>query len=374
MNVYLDHAATTPLDEDVLDAMTPYFGAVFGNASSLHGWGQRALHAVDRARLQVAEVIHCRPEEVYFTSGGTESDNWALKGVLAGRPGARVIVSAVEHPAVLRAAEQLAECGHPVTYLPVSAEGVVDTARLASALTDDVALVSVMAVNNEVGTIQPIREVAELCHAHGALVHTDAVQALGAMPVDVQDWGVDLLSLSAHKFYGPKGVGALYVRRGVSIRPLLAGGRQERDKRGGTYNTPGIVGLAAALVKTAERMPRDAAHIRALSARLTQGLTALGAHLAVPEDKRIPAIVGVWFDRVDGDALLARMDLEGVAVGRGSACSAGTGEPSHVLTAMGASEDAIKGTIRLSLGRANSFADVEDTLALLRRILPSVRG
>ena len=374
MNVYLDHAATTPLDEDVLDAMTPYFGAVFGNASSLHGWGQRALHAVDRARLQVAEVIHCRPEEVYFTSGGTESDNWALKGVLAGRPGARVIVSAVEHPAVLRAAEQLAECGHPVTYRPVSAEGVVDTARLASALTDDVALVSVMAVNNEVGTIQPIREVAELCHAHGALVHTDAVQALGAMPVDVQDWGVDLLSLSAHKFYGPKGVGALYVRRGVSIRPLLAGGRQERDKRGGTYNTPGIVGLAAALVKTAERMPRDAAHIRALSARLTQGLTALGAHLAVPEDKRIPAIVGVWFDRVDGDALLARMDLEGVAVGRGSACSAGTGEPSHVLTAMGASEDAIKGTIRLSLGRANSFADVEDTLALLRRILPSVRG
>lgn len=375
--IYLDHAATTPLDPEVLQAMLPYFGEGYGNASSQHVAGQRALNAVDAARDKVAAVLGCKPLEVYFTSGGSESDNWALRGVAKANAdkGRHIVTTTVEHHAVLNCLKEMEAEGYQVTYVPVDGEGMVDLAALEAAIRPDTVLVSVMYANNEVGTVEPIAQVAAICREKGVLLHVDAVQAAGALPLDVGVLGVDLLSLSAHKFYGPKGVGCLYVRKGVRLAPLIAGGAQERGLRGGTYNTPGIVGMARALELAAQRTEADCQYIRSLrDAFVDEVIHRLdGVTLNGSVDDRLPSNANLRFAGVRGDSLLVSLDMAGIAAGLGSACTAGTTDPSHVLLAMGLAREEALSSLRFTFGRHNTADEVHQVVDALASIVARLR-
>jgi len=376
--IYLDHAATTPLDPDILDAMLPYLGARFGNASSIHAEGRDAQRAVDTSRKQLAAAIGADPGEVYFTSGGTESDNWALKGAaFANRAkGTHIIATPIEHHAVLHTLDWLQKQGFTVTLLPVDGDGLVKASDLEKAITPDTILVSVMAANNEIGTLEPIQELGALARERGILFHTDAVQAIGAIPVDVRKWQVDMLSLSAHKFHGPMGMGALYIRKGVSVERLIHGGAQERGRRASTENLPGIVGLGLAIEKAAGGVYENAARITALRDKLMKGILS-----AIPETRlnghptlRLPGNVNISIRYIEGEALLLRLDMAGISASSGSACTSGSLDPSHVLLAIGLDHATAHGSLRLSLGTGSQIQDVERTLAVLPGIVQDLRA
>lgn len=380
MKVYLDYAATTPLDKRVFKAMLPLLDDNFGNPASLHAFGREALRELDAARDKVAQILGADPSEIYFTSSGSEADNWALKCAARAarqRTGrTQVVVSAMEHHAVLGSAAFLAEEGFDVRYLSPAPNGLFDVADVANALSDETALVCVMTVNNEIGTMQPVREIARAAHAAGALFFTDAVQAAGYMDIGKLALEADMVSLSAHKFYGPKGVGALFVKRGTPFCPLIHGGEQERGLRGGTSNPAGAVGLAAALAYASEEREENNEHIRAVRDRfLDQLFNAVdGASLNGDFLRRIPSNANVSFAGVDGSALLHRLDLAGIAVSLGSACASGAVEPSHVLTAMGLPTDRVKSAVRFSFGKYSTFDEAEYVVKVLSRLLPELRG
>lgn len=380
MKVYLDYAATTPLDKRVFKAMLPLLGDNFGNPASLHAFGREALRELDAARDKVAQILGADPSEIYFTSSGSEADNWALKCAARAarqRTGrTQVVVSAMEHHAVLGSAAFLAEEGFDVRYLSPAPNGLFDVADVANALSDETALVCVMTVNNEIGTVQPVREIARAAHAAGALFFTDAVQAAGYMDIGKLTLEADMVSLSAHKFYGPKGVGALFVKRGTPFCPLIHGGEQERGLRGGTSNPAGAVGLAAALAYASEEREENNEHICAVRDRfLDQLFNAVdGASLNGDFLRRIPSNANVSFAGVDGSALLHRLDLAGIAVSLGSACASGAVEPSHVLTAMGLPTDRVKSAVRFSFGKYSTFDEAEYVVKVLSRLLPELRG
>lgn len=378
--IYLDHAATTPVDDTVVRAMLPYWMSTWGNPSSLYAAGRAARAALDESRAAVAGVLGCAPNEIIFTAGGTEGDNLALKGVVAaaraaGRP-THLITTAIEHHAVLHTADYLEHFGTSVTRLPVDAEGFVAPAALEAAIRPETCLISIMYANNEIGTIQPIAELATIARRHGIPFHTDAVQAAGSLSLDVRALGVDLLALAAHKFYGPKGVGALYVRNGTPIFYQQQGGPQEGDRRGGTENVAAIVGLATALTRAEAERAAYNAHCRALRDRLIDGILATipASCLNGPRgDQRLPNNVNVAFSGVEGESLIIALDLEGVAASSGSACTTGATEPSHVLRAIGVPEDYIVGSLRLTLGRDNTPAQIAELLVLLLDLIARLR-
>ena len=365
--IYLDHAATTPVDARVLQKMLPCFTDHFGNAHSLHAFGRRAVAAVDAARDAVASLLGAKPQEIYFTSGGTEADNWALRGAVhanAGR-GRHVIISAVEHPAVRAAARLLAQEGFAVSAAPVGADGVLDLAAFAGLLRGDTVLAAVMAVNNETGAVQPLAEISRLCRERGVLLFCDAVQAAGAYVLDVNAPPVDLLSISSHKFYGPKGVGALYVREGVRIAPLVAGGEQERGLRGGTSNVAGAVGFAAALELAQKERAQFVQHTDSVRTLFEQKIfDALGGEVRADGERRCPNISHLTFEH-GGTAFTDILDLAGVACSRGAACSSHSAKPSHVLMAMGRSaEESLRG-VRFSFGMQTSEKDAADAAQIV---------
>lgn len=377
-NIYFDHAATTPVDPRVLEKMLPYFTDNFGNPNSQHAFGRRAVTAVDEARDTVAKCIGAKPSEIYFTSGGTESDNWATRGAahaLANR-GKHLIISAVEHPAMLSAAKELQREGFEVTLAPVDGYGVVDLAKLEEAIRPDTVFIGVMAANNEVGTLQPVKEIAALAKARGIAFFTDAVQAAGTLEVNVKELGADMLSLSGHKFYGPKGVGVLYVRSGLKLARLVAGGHQERGMRGGTTNVPGIVGLAEALRLSQEHLHENAAYVAGLRDRFVarvQREIPFVKYNGHPEN-RLPGNANFSFRYIEGESLLFSLDLAGIAVSSGSACSSGSLEPSHVLLAMGVPEGLAHGSIRFSFGRENTAGEVDYAVDRLKEIVVRLRA
>lgn len=375
--IYLDNAATTAVSQPVMEAMLPYYMQVYGNPSSIHSTGRDAKKAVERARRQVASALGCSAQEIYFTAGGSESDNWALKGAAFAHQekGRHIITTQIEHHAILHTCQWLETQGWQVTYLPVDADGFVTVQQVENALRPDTVLVSVMAANNEIGTLEPVAEIGALCHERGVLFHTDAVQAVGAIPLDVEALHADMLSLSAHKFHGPKGIGALYIRKGVKIDPLIHGGAQERGHRAGTENLPGIVGLGKAIELAEEGLAENAARMTFLRNRLVSGLTE-----AIPDmringtmEKRLPNNVNVSFAGIEGEAVLLRLDLEGIAASSGSACTAGSLDPSHVLTAIGLTRDEAKGSLRLTLGTDTTQADIDEVVAKLPGIVASLR-
>lgn len=379
MRVYFDYNATTPLAPEVADAVDRIQRDVFGNASSVHHFGQQAKAAIDDARGAVAALIRAEPTEIVFTSGGTESDNFAIRGLAdALEPGGRrhLVASAIEHEAVLNTLKALARKGWRTTLLPVDATGVVAPAALAAALADDTALVSVMHANNEIGTIQPLAELASLAHARGALFHTDAVQSAGKIAVDVRALGVDLLTVSAHKFNGPKGAGALWIRRGTRMQPILTGGKHERSRRAGTENVAAIAGLGVAARLAAAKIDGEAARVGALRDRLEAGILAAVPGTAVNGggSPRVPNTTNISFDRIEAESLLIALDLEGIAVSTGSACSSGTLEPSHVLRAMGFPAHRTQNSLRFSLGLFSTEAEVDRVVDVLPRLVEKLRG
>jgi cysteine desulfurase len=377
--IYLDHNATTPLLPAVLDRMTVVLRDQFGNPSSVHHFGQQAKSAIDEARTDVANLIGAEPSEVLFTSGGTEADNIAIRGATEALEAAgkrHVIASAIEHEAVLNTLKALSKRGWRTTLLPVEQTGIVAPAALRAALTDDTAVVSVMHANNEIGTVQPIAELAMAARERGALFHTDAVQSAGKIAIDVKALGVDMLSLSAHKFYGPKGAGALWVRRGVRVLPLLTGGRQERSRRAGTENVAGIAGMGVAARAAAQKLTEEGRRLAALRDRLEAGILRAVPGTAVngAVEPRVPNTTNISFDRVEAESLLIALDLEGIAVSTGSACSSGTLEPSHVLKAMGFNAHRTQNSIRFSLGAANTEAEIDRVVAVLPAIVEKLRS
>ncbi|HLT57757.1 MAG TPA: cysteine desulfurase family protein [Limnochordales bacterium] len=376
--IYMDHAATTPLDPRVREAMMPWLQRWHGNPSSPYAAARQARAAIDEARERVAALIGAAPAEVYFTSGGTEGDNWAIKGIAWARRdrGRHVVVSAVEHQAVLEAAKFLARHGWELTLVPVDGHGLVDPEAVAAALRPDTVLAAIMHANNEVGTVQPIAAIAQITRSRGVPLVVDAVQTAGLLPLDVEALGCDVLVMSAHKFYGPKGAGAVYVRRGTPIEPLLHGGGQERGLRAGTEGVAGIVGLARALeLATAERdqvVPR----LLALRDRLLAGLEERvpGVRLNGHPVQRLPNNVHVSFPGVDGESLLLNLDLGGLAASSGSACTSGSLSPSHVLLAMGMSKELARASLRLTLGKDNTAAEVDAAVALIARTVERLRA
>jgi cysteine desulfurase len=379
MGVYFDYNATTPLDPEVIEAVARATREVFGNASSIHRFGQRAKAALDDARSATAALIGGDPSEVVFTSGGTEADNFAIRGAAeALEPMGRrhLIATAIEHEAVLNTFRSLARRGWRTTLLPVDHSGVVSPDRLREAITDDTALVSVMHANNEIGTIQPVAALSAIAHQHGALMHTDAVQSAGKIPTDVRSLGVDLLSLSAHKFNGPKGAGVLWIKRGTRMQPILTGGKHERNRRAGTENVPAIAGLGAAARLAAGKLSSDQPRVAALRDRLEAGILAAVPGTAVNGDRqaRVPNTTNISFDRVEAESLLIALDLEGIAVSTGSACSSGTLEPSHVLRAMGLAAHRTQNSLRFSLGMFSTDAEVDRVVDVLPRLVEKLRG
>ena len=377
--IYFDHNATTPVHPVVADTMAAALREEFGNPSSVHHFGQRAKAVIDHARSALAALIGADPSEVVFTSGGTESDNFAIRGTAEAleRSGRRhLVASAIEHEAVLNTLKVLARRGSDTTLLSVGDTGIASPDDLRVALRDDTALVSVMHANNEIGTIQPIAELAEVAHERGALFHTDAVQSVGKIPIDVKTLGVDLLSMSAHKFYGPKGVGAIWIRRGLRILPSTTGGKQERNRRAGTENVAGIAGMGAAADVARARIADECARVTALRDRLEEEILRAVPRTIVNGARtlRVPNTTNISFDRVEAESLLIALDLEGIAVSTGSACSSGTLEPSHVLKAMGFPPHRTQNSIRFSLGAANTEADVDRTVAVLPGIVEKLRS
>jgi cysteine desulfurase len=379
VRIYLDHNATTPPAAEVVDRMAAALREQFGNPSSLHHFGQVAKSALDEARSSTAALVGGDPSEVVFTSGGTESDNFAIRGVaealeVTGRK--HLIAASIEHEAVLNTLKALARRGWKTTLLPVDQSGIVTPDALEAALTDDTALVSVMHANNEIGTIQPIAQLARITKSRGAVFHTDAVQTVGKIPVDVKALGVDLLSLSAHKFYGPKGVGALWIRRGVRLIAPMTGGKQERSRRAGTENVVGIIGLGVAAQLARGKMAVEGERLAALRDRLEEGILAAVSGTAINGARapRVPNTTNISFDRIEAESLLIALDLAGIAVSTGSACSSGTLEPSHVLKAMGLPVHRTQNSIRFSLGTANTDVDIDRVIAVLPGIVDKLRN
>jgi cysteine desulfurase len=378
MRAYFDHNATTPPAPPVTDAVIRVLTEEFGNASSVHHFGQRAKAVLDEARASVAALVGGEASDIVFTSGGTESDNLALRGAAdALEPSGRrhIITTSIEHEAVLNTVKALAKRGWTSTLRPVDASGIVSTAALASAVTAQTAIVSVMHANNEIGTIQPIADLAAIAHEHGAMFHTDAVQSSGKIAVDVKALGVDLLTLSAHKFNGPKGAGALWIRRGTRLVPTMTGGKHERNRRGGTENVPGIAGMGVAARLAREKLAVEGVRLAALRDRLEHGVLARVSGTAVNGalTPRVPNTTNISFDGVEAESLLIALDLEGFAVSTGSACSSGTLEPSHVLRAMGLPSHRTQNSIRFSLGMGNTEAEVDALLAKLPAVVEKLR-
>jgi cysteine desulfurase len=374
--IYMDHSATTPVDPEVFNAMIPYYTDIYGNASSVHSQGQMAVRAIEQAREQVALLINASPGEIIFTSGGTEADNQAIITIMsASNKGKHFITSAIEHHAVLHTGEYLVKQGYELTVLPVNSVGLVEPDTLRAALRPDTTLVSIMHANNEVGTIEDIKELAAISHESGALFHTDAVQTVGKIPVNVKDLGVDLLSASSHKLYGPKGIGCLFAKKGVHIGSYLHGGGHERNLRAGTVNVPGVVGFGKAAELARQRLPQNEATLKDLGKRLTQGIldaipkTRLTGHL----ENRLPGSVSVCFEYVEGESILLMLDSYGIMASSGSACTAGSLEPSHVLLALGLSHEIAHGSLRLTMGKDNTREDVDKVLEVLPPIIKNLR-
>lgn len=376
---YMDYSATTYVKPEVLDAMMPFFTEKFGNPSSFYGISRETKMAVDNARAQVAKAINCDPNEVYFTGGGSEADNWAIKGIATAhmKKGNHIITTKIEHHAVLHTCEFLEKFGFEVTYLDVNEEGFVDLKQLEEAITDKTILVSIMFANNEIGTIQPIKEIGALCREKKVLFHTDAVQAVGSVPVDVKEMNIDLLSLAGHKLYGPKGIGALYIRRGVRIDNLIHGGGQERGRRAGTENIPGVVGLGKAIELATENIEENRARLTVLRDKLIDGILERipYARLNGPRgDKRLPGNSNISFEFIEGESILLSLDFEGICASSGSACTSGSLDPSHVLLAIGLPHEKAHGSLRTTLGAASTEEDVEKLLNELPPIIERLRN
>ena len=376
--IYLDHAATTPVSGPVLDAMLPFFSGNWGNASAVYGTGREARKAVENARRQTAEAIGAEPREIIFTSGGSESDNLAIKGVAftLQDKGRHIITTAVEHPAVLNTCRWLAEHGFDISFVAPDAEGRIDPKKIQREIRNDTILISVMTANNEIGTIQPTAEIGEIARNHGILFHTDAVQAVGSIPVSVNEWNADLLSLSAHKFYGPKGIGALYIRRGTRIDNLIHGGEQERGLRAGTENVPCIAGLGKAIEEAVNHMDENARKAASLRDRLADGIlrNIPGVSINGPEENRLPNNCSLRFERIDGEALLLRLDLAGIAASSGSACTSGSQEISHVLRAFRLTEEEARSSLRLTTGPDNTEAEIDTAVQTISDIVKDLRS
>ncbi|MDQ6661904.1 MAG: cysteine desulfurase NifS [Chloroflexota bacterium] len=374
--IYLDHAATTALDPRVLDVMIPYFTTEYGNASSIYTLGRHAMQAIDGAREQVADIINCRPTEISFMGCGSESDNLAIKGMAfaSQKKGNHIITTPIEHHAVLHTCQYLERFGFKTTYVPVDSYACVNPDDIARAITDQTILVSVMYANNEVGTIEPIAEIGRICRARKIPFHVDAVQVGGSLPIDVKELNVDLLSLSAHKFYGPKGVGILYARQGMRLLPQLQGGSQERGRRAGTENVAGIVGAATALRLAYDELPEVTPRLLALRNRLIEGLLTIpGSCLTGHLTHRLPNNASFCFEGVEGESILLNLDLLGVAASTGSACTSGSVDPSHVLIAMGLPPELVRGSLRLTVGKGNTEEDIEAVIAAVPGIVEKLR-
>ncbi|MGJ4851942.1 cysteine desulfurase NifS [Bacillota bacterium Meth-B3] len=375
--IYMDNAATTRITEPVFEAMKPYLTEVYGNPSSVHGYGRTARAALEQARAQVAAALNAEPSEIYFTGCGTESNNWAIFGAARARSnkGRHIITSSIEHHAVLHPCEALEKQGFEVTYLPVDADGLVSPESLEAAIRPDTILVSIMTANNEIGTIQPIAELSAIARKHKVLMHTDAVQAIGSVAIDLKALPVDMLSLSGHKFHAPKGVGVLYIRRGVVIERLIQGGAQERTQRAGTENLASIVGLGAAIERATARMEEHNAYLTRLRDKMIRDLTTLipDTRLNGHPTKRLPGNVNVSTRFIEGEALLLSLDLKGIAASSGSACTSGSLDPSHVLLAIGLPHEIAHGSLRLSLSEDNTEAEVDAVVAALQEIVQRLR-
>lgn len=377
--VYADNAATTPISKNVYNAMQPFLTLGYGNPSSLYKLGIDAKKAVEKARGQIAEAIHAKPEEIIFTSGGSEADNLAIKGLFFGMKSAKgrktIITSKIEHHAILNTCGFMEKMGYRVVYLNVDAQGHVSLDMLKENLSDDVALVSIMSANNEIGTIQPLAEIAALCHEHGALFHTDAVQAIGHMYLDVEEMGIDMLSLSGHKIRGPKGIGALYCKKGIYLEPLIHGGGQESGKRSGTENVAGAVALGEAVRYAVSSMGAVLPRVAEMRDRLVEGILKIPySHYTGDPVNRLPGTASFIFEAVEGEGLLLRLDLAGICGSTGSACSTGSLDPSHVLMAIGLPHEIAHGSLRLTLGEQNTMEEVEYMIEKVTEVVETLRG
>lgn len=375
--IYFDNAATTSVSKTALEAMLPCLTDNYGNPSSLHLMGQESNQALDEARLTVAKCLNARPDEIYFTSGGSEADNWAITQMaeLGAKKGKKHLISTTfEHHAVLHTLKRLEKAGYEVTYLDVHEDGLVRPEELKAAIRPDTALVTIMYANNEIGTIQPITELGAICHEKGVLFHTDAVQAVGHLPIDVKAQNIDLLSLSGHKFHGPKGVGALYCRRGVRLTNFIEGGAQERNRRAGTENMPGICGMAAALQEAVDHMEENAKRVASYRDQLIEGLSKIPcSRLNGDAKQRLPGNVNMCFEGIEGESLLLRLDLAGICASSGSACTSGSLDPSHVLLAIGLPKEIAHGSLRLSLDEVNTQEEVDYTLQQVPQVVALLR-
>ncbi|MBP2634048.1 MAG: Cysteine desulfurase [Firmicutes bacterium] len=376
--IYFDHAATTPTDKTIANEMLEYMTTKFGNPSSVHSFGREVRKEVSEARENIATLLNATANEIFFTSGGSESDNFALKGIAFANKnkGNHIITTQIEHHAILHTCQWLEKQGFEITYLPVDEDGMISLDELKAAITDKTILISVMFANNEVGTIEPIKEIGAIAKEHGIYFHTDAVQAVGSVEIDVQDMNIDLLSLSGHKFYGPKGIGVIYIRRGVKIQPIQLGGAQERNMRAGTENVPAIVGLGMAAAIAKRDFVENNAHLVALRDKLIKGIQEqipdikLNGH----PTKRLPGNVNFSFRYIEGESLLLSLDMKGIAASSGSACTSGSLDPSHVLLAMGLIHEIAHGSLRISLGRDNTEEDIDYTLEVLPQIIARLRS
>ena len=376
-SIYFDHAATTPVCKEALEKMIPYFTEVFGNPNSQHAYGRQSVQAVDSARDTIAKIIGAKPNELYFTSGGTESDNWALRGVAKAykQKGNHIIISPIEHAAMITTAKALKKEGFKIDFMKVDEYGVVDLEHLKSIVNENTIFVGCMMANNEVGTIEPIKEIAQIAHSVGAVAFTDAVQAAGVLKINVKDLGVDMMSMSSHKIYGPKGVGALYIRNGLKVESILTGGHQERTKRGGTTNVPGIVGFAEAF-KIADRdLEQNFKYVSSLRDRFIDRVLAEVPFVKLngPRYNRLPANADFSFKFIEGESILFCLDLAGISVSSGSACSSGSLEPSHVLLALGLPEELAHGSIRFSFGKHNTIEEVDYAVETIKDAVKRLR-
>lgn len=375
--IYMDNSATTPVKKEVLDEMLPYFSEKYGNPSSIYSLGGKSKNAVENARDKVAKVLGAKPNEIFFTAGGSESDNWAIKGIAYANKdkGNHIITTKIEHHGILHTCQYLERQGFKVTYLDVDKYGMVDLDELRESITDETILITIMFANNEIGTIQPIKEIGQIAKEKNIYFHTDAVQAIGHVKIDVDDLNIDLLSLSAHKFYGPKGIGALYIRQGVKIHSLIEGGAQERNRRAGTENVPGIVGLGKAIELAYENIDEHNEKLIKLRERLIKKVFENISHVRLnghPE-KRLPGNVSLCFEFIEGESLLLSLDMEGIAGSSGSACTSGSLDPSHVLLAIGLPHEIAHGSLRLSLGDFNTEEEVDYVVEKLVEIVQRLR-
>ena len=375
--IYLDHAATTPIKKQVLEEMLPYFSGKFGNASSIYTIGRESKRGIEQAREKVAKSLGCQPREVFFTGSGTEADNWAIKGVAyANREkGNHIITTAIEHHAVLHACQYLEKEGFEVTYLPVDEYGRVSVEQVKKAIKESTVLITIMFANNEIGTIQPIKEIGTLAQEKGICFHTDAVQAIGHVPIDVNEYHIDLLSLSAHKFHGPKGIGALFVRKGIKMDSFMQGGAQERGKRAGTENVPGIIGLGKAIESATNNIAENSKKIQALRDRLMNEITEKIPYVRLNghPTERLPGNVNFAFEFIEGESLLLMLDMKGIAASSGSACTSGSLDPSHVLLAIGLAHEIAHGSLRMTLGDDNTEEEIDYVMEMLPSIVEKLR-